>query len=272
MSKIDLHIHTKYSDGEYDENEIIEKVINAKVKEFAICDHDTIVGSKKVNEKLQEKNYDLIYHSGIELSCRIFDIFNGINVHLLVRDFDYNNKELLKIIDEVSNFRKIKKDRMVEYVEKIYNLKLDKKLIDKKFNETKSFGKPHIYELLYNYGNFDRIEFYKYMDKLNTDDLKIDVKNVFKALKNTKGNISLAHPVEIMKEYNLKLENIEKIIEYLTNLGLYGLEVYHSKQDKDLQLKLEKICDKYNLEKTYGSDYHGEKVKPDVEIGKCILQ
>ena len=48
----DLHIHTKYSDGEDDEYEIIKKVKEAGIEEFSICDHDTIEGSKKV--------YDLV--------------------------------------------------------------------------------------------------------------------------------------------------------------------------------------------------------------------
>ena len=66
---VDLHIHTKYSDGEYDEYEILEKIKEAGITEFAICDHDTIEGSQKVSELL--KNSDLIFHTGIELSCTI---------------------------------------------------------------------------------------------------------------------------------------------------------------------------------------------------------
>jgi len=50
----DLHIHTKYSDGELDELEIIEEVIKCGVKEFAIADHDTIEGSKKVYNLLSK--------------------------------------------------------------------------------------------------------------------------------------------------------------------------------------------------------------------------
>ncbi len=42
----DFHIHTKYSDGEYDENEIIDKILQKGITEFAICDHDTIEGIK----------------------------------------------------------------------------------------------------------------------------------------------------------------------------------------------------------------------------------
>ena len=67
----DLHIHTIYSDGEYNEYEILEKIIQAKINEFAICDHDTIEGSKKIYNILKKDNKNLILHSGIELSCRI---------------------------------------------------------------------------------------------------------------------------------------------------------------------------------------------------------
>ena len=40
----DLHIHTIYSDGEFDEKQIVQKVIDANVTEFCICDHDSSIG------------------------------------------------------------------------------------------------------------------------------------------------------------------------------------------------------------------------------------
>ena len=100
----DLHIHTKYSDGEYDEYEIIEKIKNAGITEFAICDHNTIEGSKKIYDILKRENSDLICHSGVEVTSRINDIYGGVNVHILVRDFDFNEEAILKIIDEKQFF------------------------------------------------------------------------------------------------------------------------------------------------------------------------
>ena len=52
-----LHIHTKYSDGEFDEYQIIEEVLKSGVTEFAICDHDTFEGSKRVYDLLQQNNF-----------------------------------------------------------------------------------------------------------------------------------------------------------------------------------------------------------------------
>ena len=88
----DLHIHTKYSDGELDEFEIIEEVKNSGVNEFAIADHDTIIGSQKVFNILKENNPGLIFHPSVELTCRINDFMGGINVHLLVQFFNFFNK------------------------------------------------------------------------------------------------------------------------------------------------------------------------------------
>ena len=56
----DLHIHTKYSDGELNEYEIVEEVEKQNVSEFAVADHDTIIGSKKVFELLKEKFLQLL--------------------------------------------------------------------------------------------------------------------------------------------------------------------------------------------------------------------
>ena len=55
----DFHIHTIYSDGEDNEFEIIEKIKAAGIKEFAICDHNIITGSKKVHDILKKSNSDL---------------------------------------------------------------------------------------------------------------------------------------------------------------------------------------------------------------------
>lgn len=65
---IDLHIHTEYSDDEYDEKEIIPKVKDAGVDEFAIFDHDTIEGSKRVFDELKKQNSNLKFYSGVELN------------------------------------------------------------------------------------------------------------------------------------------------------------------------------------------------------------
>ena len=68
---------------------------------------------------------------------------------------------------------------------------------------TNSFGKPHIYSLLLNHGEYDRETFYLKMRKLQAADLKLEAKEVLETLKNSKCYVALAHPVEIMEEYKI---------------------------------------------------------------------
>jgi len=266
---IDLHIHTIYSDGEYNENEIIEKVKNAGIKEFAICDHDTIEGIFKVFNKIKENNEKLIFHSGVELSCRATNYIKPMNCHILVRDFEYNDEVIINLVEKISCLRKKKISRMVELVKLEYGIQIKKKDIDEILKTTFSFGKPHIYKILSKYGNFNREDFYVCMDKLNTSDLKLSCEEVIKLLKNHKANITLAHPMEVKKEYNLSFIELDNFIKYLKNLGLDSIESKHSSHTNFDCAILTFMADSYNLQETQGSDYHGPNVKPDVILGKC---
>lgn len=120
---LDLHIHTKYSDGEYDEKEIIQKVKAAGIDEFAICDYDTIEGSKRVFEELKKQNSNLKFHSGVELTSRVAGIFGGVNVHILVRDFGYDEPWINALVEDIAELRRKKIARMVDYIDNAYGIR-----------------------------------------------------------------------------------------------------------------------------------------------------
>ena len=261
--KQDLHIHTIYSDGELNEYEIIEEVLKSDVEEFSICDHDTIMGSEKVYNLLLKDNYKLIFHSGIELSCR----YENVNMHLLVRDFKYDDKNMIYLIEKISKLRDERIKYMVEYVNDIYKVNIKEKAIDEILKCTDSFGKPHLYKILLTYGDYDRKEYYSKMDNLNVDRFKLDTKEVFELLKYSGCNITLAHPIEIIREYKLTYQDIDSLICELSKIGLYGVETRHSNQTNSDYLKFSKMAQKYGLVETCGSDFHGEGVKPGIKIG-----
>jgi len=266
---IDLHIHTIYSDGEYNEEEIIKKVKKAGIKEFAICDHDTIIGSQKVFNKLKKNNDKLIFHSGVELSCRATKYSTPYNCHIILRDFDYNDKDLNKILKEISTLRMKKIDRMVELVKLAYGIAIKQSDIDEVLKKTTTFGKPHIYQILKKYGDFDREEYYACMDRLNADDLKLSAEEVINLFKDKNVQITLAHPIEVSKEYNLKYIELNDFIKYLKDIGINSLETMHSSHSSYETALLSLMAEEYKLKETSGSDYHGPNVKPNVYLGKC---
>lgn len=265
----DYHIHTKYSDGEYNENQIIEKVISAGVTDFAICDHDTFEGSKKVFDIIKNSVNDIKFHSGIELSCNTNYFKKPVNMHILIHDYNYEDEDVISFIETISSLRLIKLKRMIEFVEKEYNIKVNMQDVNKLLAQTNTIGKPHIYKVISKYHDINREDYYNKMNNLKTNDLKLCAEDVVKKLSAKNYQVTLAHPIEIMEEYNFTFDDIDILVGYLKQLGLNGLEVYHSKQTKQQQKIFLGIANKYNLRATYGSDFHGENVKPNVYIGKC---
>ena len=270
MRKVDLHIHTKYSDGEYDEYEIVEKIKQFNIDEFAICDHDTIEGVKRVSEVVKNEP-SLVFHTGVEFSSRANNFMDGINMHLLVRDFDINDEGINYLINKGASLRREKVQLMVDFVKEVYGIVISDEKIRKLEESTNAIGKPHIYKLLCEYGDYDREEYYTHMNTLKSEHLKVEAEEV---LKHTKGNayVTLAHPIEIMDEYNLGSKDIDKIVGYLVGFGLKGLETRHSKQTESDYREFSKIAQKYGLIETCGSDYHGPSVKPNVILGKCVKE
>lgn len=81
-NKINLHIHTTFSDGEADAFDIIKQAKEKGYKKIAICDHNTL----DVHKQIQ----DNILIPAIE-----FDVWCGyVFMHLLAYGIDVNNKEL----------------------------------------------------------------------------------------------------------------------------------------------------------------------------------
>ena len=50
MIKVDLHVHTKFSDGALDLDEVLSLASQSGIKEIAIIDHDTIINLSNYKE------------------------------------------------------------------------------------------------------------------------------------------------------------------------------------------------------------------------------
>lgn len=264
----DLHIHSIFSDGDFDIPTILKEIKAKGITEFAICDHDTIEGSKQMCETLKKEKEHLVFHSGVELTSRL-NFQQGFNMHLLAYDFPYESPYVLRLIDKISKLRAQKIPRMTKLVQETYNVKISDDEINAMLKTTNSFGKPHIFKILKTHIDCNRKDFFKIMDTLHENDLKLDAKEVIENIHNAGGKVVLAHPIEIVEEYNLDLMQLEKIIEQLAKIGLDGIETYHSSHTIEQANQYSNLAKKYKLFETSGSDFHGPTVKPHVKIGVC---
>ena len=80
--KVNLHIHTNFSDGEGDYKEIVESAKKQDYKLIAITDHNTIEAHKNIK--------DDILLTGVEFDCW----FGYVFIHLLAYGIDCNNPNI----------------------------------------------------------------------------------------------------------------------------------------------------------------------------------
>ena len=81
---VNLHIHSRYSDGKATFKDLVEQAKAKGLKYFAITDHNTIQGH------IENPNTDAI--SGVE-----FDVWHKyIFLHLLAYGIDLNNEKMKK--------------------------------------------------------------------------------------------------------------------------------------------------------------------------------
>ena len=262
---IDLHTHTFYSDGELSPKDLIDYAIKNNIGTIGITDHDTLKGVKKLNNY----NFDEIrIINGIELSAKV----NKGRMHILGYDIDINNKELNSKMDELKNNSINNFISLLAQIKKDYGISFSYEDIKEVINLPGNIGRVDIARLCVKYGYADNIQdaFDKYLidayNKLITVRMGFSYEECLKLIINSGGIPVLAHP----KSLELNDKELLVLIKDMINKGLKGIEVYHSSHSIEEQEKFLNIAKMYNLLVSGGSDFHGKKVKPNVEIATGV--
>ena len=90
--KVDLHIHTSYSDGAFSPEKIVDTAIDAELGAIAITDHDNVLSYKIAQEYAKDKSLEVL--PGVEINT----IYKGYEVHILGYFMDLNNSDFQKLI------------------------------------------------------------------------------------------------------------------------------------------------------------------------------
>lgn len=288
--KLDLHIHTCYSDGAYTPSEIVLRYKAQGYALIAITDHDTIDGvteamrAAKMTDEAEEyegenaKNkIDVI--SGIEFSTCNRD---GVEMHILGYGIDITNEALLEKLKVIREARRRRNAKLIEYLESCgYVLSYDDLLIGKIGDY---IGKPDFGRAMVRCGYIDEPwEIFtpgKYLETEEGKKIKKDMIDTIEAIKLIKkcGGIPvLAHPAKIKQippGYGETTEQhyaeLNKLLDVMIPAGLGGIEAYHSDHMWEQSQRYIEIAENRGLIYTKGSDYHGDdfklrKLSPDME-------
>lgn len=263
--KIDLHIHTTFSDGGEGIQKIFDIANKNGVKILSITDH-TNIDAYNFFDAIDTHNIQVL--RGMEVDVE----FENLVVHILIYNFHLNDaiKNYLKAVRDfdIKEFR-----RMVNSCEKTKNVLFDKKILENFIKNNQYFDKVRLNNLLVQAGfATSPVEaFYSFTKEI--DDKKryiVSADEFFKIAKASNGQTFIAHPAKYLKDLKT-MENLEKYILKLKSLGLNGVEIYNNRQTLEQQSELLTFSKNNNLQISGGSDYHakygGNEKK---EIGKVL--
>ena len=267
MKYIDLHTHSTSSDGTYSPTDVAVLAKQASLSLIALTDHDTMAGVNECFKKGLELGLFVI--PGVEMSCVYEEKEIHILGYLLSASFSQNKPDIPEeIFSDLDFFAKERANRNAEIIKRF---KKDGILISENDlnngNEKAQITRAHFANALINMGvvKNKKEAFEKYLEYGGK---YIPVKNIttyrcMEFLTRHEFFISLAHPFQ----YKFSEKELEKLLLHLKDLGLKGIEVYHSTHSKADKFKLNSLAQKYNLLPTGGSDFHGSN-KPGLYIGR----
>jgi predicted metal-dependent phosphoesterase TrpH len=241
---VDLHIHTKFSDGTLSVSEILDIAGQKNLAAISITDHDCIKAYPDAVKRGAELGVDVI--PGVELSSEV----QGIDIHILGYCIDFDNAVFNAKLAELKEARFSRAQKMVKNLNRA-GIDLRFETVLKVAGEA-AIGRPHIAaallkeELVYSYKEaFDKYIGYDspaYVEKLN-----LSPKEVFDLIIDAHGIPVLAHPGVTKVD--------ERIPEFIRD-GLMGIEVWHAEHSPTIEQAYKKICKKYGILMTGGSDFH----------------
>ncbi|MCP4627768.1 MAG: PHP domain-containing protein [bacterium] len=251
---VDLHIHTRYSDGECSIRDIMAIAHEKGLSAVSITDHDNIDGYPQAFEIGSEFGIEVI--SGTELSCEI----NGVDIHVLGYCVDINNTALRQKLQEMKDARYLRAKKMVRNLNR-QNLDLRFETVLKIAGEG-AIGRPHIATAMLNeelvYSFKEAFEKYiGYDSAAYVDKLKMLPHEVFTLIRDAGGIPVLAHP---------GVTFVDEHIPSFIRDGLGGIEVFHSEHNSAAKKFYQEYCRKHDLVVTGGSDFHSQ-TQTRAEIG-----
>lgn len=271
---IDLHTHTKYSDGTDDVVTLLKKAEEIGLEYLSITDHSTC----KAYEELKTIDISKYYTGKLICGCEFFTTINGETIELLgynlntdilnaelpnmykyeLKDSnEFETKKLLEICKQIGlimDYENVHVRYDIEFGSSVIMREITKNIENKKFfDNEKAWGNDYIFyrECMTN----SKSKFF-----IDKSSLFPTPTEVIRLIKKAKGLVFIPH-IFVYGENSEKFFN-----ELIDNYNIDGIECYYSLFTDGQTQFLVNFCKENNLYVSGGSDYHG-KAKPDINLG-----
>lgn len=260
MKKIDLHIHTTYSDGMLTPVQIVDTALDCNLDVIALTDHDNVLSYEIAQNYIKDKNIELEVVPGVEINT----IYKGWEVHILGYFMDKNNSDFIKMLEFQQKARIEQTHKIIELLAKKQGIKIKFEDVQKLVAPQGSIGRPHIARAITSSGGSANVmeAYAKFIN--NNSDVYVERKTVsphdaVEIISEAGGIPVFAHPIDV--------EIADDLTKDLVNYGLRGIEAYHRKHSPAAVEHFSTLAEKFGLIVTGGSDFHA----PSLNHGTILI-
>jgi predicted metal-dependent phosphoesterase TrpH len=251
----ELHTHSIASDGQYAPEVVAGRCAELGVKVWSLTDHDTLDGC--LEAATAAKSHDITFIPGVEVSAR-----EGVSIHVLGYGLDPENDELASFFAERKELRETRMERMILATRAAgYDVSIEEVA---KIAKGGAMARPHLARALVQKGVMQSVQ--EVFDELLAEGKPgyvaspyMSVPEAIDLIHQFGGVAILAHPAHY--------GNDAEIPKWIQRDALDGIEVQHPRHGTSDVERYTKIADSFGVLKTASSDFHGEAVAPERELG-----
>ncbi|MDE6620987.1 MAG: Cof-type HAD-IIB family hydrolase [Lachnospiraceae bacterium] len=258
MGFVDLHVHSRCSDGTLTPSELVDYAVKKGLCAVALTDHDTVDGLDEMMEYAKGKPIEVI--PGIEYSTE----YNNRDVHIVGLFIDHMSPVFLEYL---TRFKQSRTDRNHKLCANLRGAGIDityEALLDAFPGAVITRAHYAAFLLDKGYVKSRSEAFERYLGD-NTPYFvhreKVTPEEVIDVTLRAGGIPILAHPTL----YKLGREQLDVLVRRLKNAGLMGIECCYSTYTPSEEKQMRALAEKFDLLPSGGSDFHGAN-KPGLDL------
>jgi len=270
---IDLHIHSKHSDGALTVEEIVKEAKRRNIGFTAITDHDSIDCQPAAIEAAAKAG--IRYVSGVELNVTfshpLYRQGKPISLDFLGYQFNVDDEALNAKLKQMARYREERAAKILSNLNAEFEKEGIAKLTKFDFDEIQAsvdgvLGRPHIADYLVRKGIVQNRQeaFDRYLVKCDVPKYPLYLEEASKLVRDAGGKIVLAHPndphgtslVALTKSLHEQTQIIkERMLPYID-----GMECWHIRNDAETTAHYLRFAKEHGLLVTGGSDCHQKPI------------
>lgn len=270
---IDLHIHSKSSDGAFSVEEIVEEAKRRKIGFMSITDHDSI-GCQEVAKDLMAKAR-IRYVTGVELNVTFshprYREGKPVSLDFLGYQFDPEKQNLRGKLELMAKYREERAAKIVHTLNIEFKKEGISELTKADFDTIQAtvdgtLGRPHIADYLVKKGivRSRQEAFDKYLVKCDVPKYPLYLEDASKLIHDAGGKLVLAHPNDphgtSLAVLTKSLPEQTAIVQDSMSAFIDGVECWHSRNDPQTTEHYVKFAKEHKLIMTGGSDCHQKPI------------